>query len=180
MADSGDLSDTLRKMAENPPSDKVDLGDVDLEPDGTMEPLPPGAAEQMDLELDDESGEMIGAVMHDAGVGGESGGAYDVATTPAPVSYTASSTRTAKKREDHSLKAMMVPVFFTVGALLLVPAIWSVLLLLGFDVPLRKSESSTPMALVMLACWPISGVLLFGASFFYRQIRGQAAAAPQE
>jgi hypothetical protein len=184
MPDSGGLSDTLRNMADRPPSDKVDLGDEALEGHDLTEPLPAGHSEQVDLAVDDESGEMIGAVMHEGGEAGESGefgGTYDLAAPPPTVSYTAAAAQTNRKRHDHSLKAMMVPVFFTVGALLLIPAIWSVLLLLGFDwVWARKSESATLMAVVMLSCWPISGILLFGAAYFYRQIRSQVDTPPQD
>jgi len=59
----------------------------------------------------------------------------------------------------------------TIGLLLLIPATWAVLLLVGVDVPRSHRADSRDMAVAMLACWPISLALLASAVLFFSQVR---------
>ena len=95
--------------------------------------------------------------------------------TPSPRS---SHPRPVVKREDpnQSLKAVAIPLLITIGALLLVPAVWAVLILCGAHVWRWENPNAKAMALVMLMCWPIAGILIAAAVFFYKQIQRQKAA----
>ena len=59
------------------------------------------------------------------------------------------------------VKAFAAPILMTVGALLLVPAIWSVRYLSGVEgVSHAQREGARPMALLMLICWPMALALM--------------------
>jgi len=75
-----------------------------------------------------------------------------------------------KKPKTHDLKATVAPLLATVGVLLLIPAIWSTLLLVGITVPGAGREDSRPMAAVMLLSWPIAICLLAASSAFFVQV----------
>lgn len=79
----------------------------------------------------------------------------------------------APRKQGNSLKATAVPLFFTVGALLLIPGVWSVLTLAGYDTFGSDRESAKTMALIMLACWPISIILLVTAVFLFKQVSAE-------
>jgi hypothetical protein len=166
MSDSTGLSDTLRHMAQNPPSDKVDLGDASPAPDES----PSDHAEHGPLALNDDSGGAYGLAAHEE----HSPHADGAAMPSAPYIPT----RPLRNGHDHGLKAMAIPIFTTVGGLLLVPAVWAVLVLAHVPVWASESDSATLMALVMLACWPISGILLLGAFVFYKQTRPRPKSEP--
>ena len=74
-----------------------------------------------------------------------------------------------RKSSTHDLKATAAPLLGTVGILLLIPALWSVLLLVGVGVPGSAREDSRPMAAIMLACWPIAICLIITAAIFFKQ-----------
>lgn len=73
-------------------------------------------------------------------------------------------------RPHSELKAFAVPVLFTVGTLLLIPAIWAVLYLLGAPVWAHDRPDAGTMAAAMLVCWPIAGALLAGGFIYGRQL----------
>ena len=77
-----------------------------------------------------------------------------------------------RKSKTHDLKATVAPLLATVGVLLLIPAVWSTLLLVGITVPGADREGSQGMAAIMLLSWPIA-ICLLGASvaFFVQVIR---------
>ncbi len=84
-------------------------------------------------------------------------------------------TRTAHRRpaarsSSHGLKATAAPLLATVGVLLLVPALWSVLTLSGMNVVGSDREDAQAMAMVMLVCWPVALCLLIAAGVFLKQI----------
>lgn len=133
-------------------------GELLAEVDGELDEIP----------VEDESGELVGV----EGGAEEQPAAFDFSPSPA-----SPRPRTAVKpqvKPDQTLKAVAVPILGTVGVLLLWPAFWSLLLLLNIIESHR--ESARTMAFVMLMCWPIAGVLLAGAVFFFRQIQREKAA----
>lgn len=75
----------------------------------------------------------------------------------------------AGRDANHGLKAAAVPVLITVGLLLLIPGVWSLLILTGtWESP---REDAKTMAVAMLATWPIALSMFAGAGFFWWQIR---------
>jgi hypothetical protein len=70
-----------------------------------------------------------------------------------------------------NLKVLAPPLIALVGLMLLVPASWSVLLLLGVPVPGADRVDAPRMALAMLACWPLAVCLLASAGWFFVQER---------
>ncbi len=85
-----------------------------------------------------------------------------------------------RKSKGHDLKATAAPLLATVGILLLVPAIWSALLLIGVGVPGAEREDSRPMAAVMLLSWPIAICLIAASTFFFIQVARQKKREAQE
>ncbi len=75
-----------------------------------------------------------------------------------------------RKSKTHDLKATAAPLLATVGVLLLVPAIWAALLLIGVGVPGAARDDARPMAAVMLASWPIAICLIAASVVFFKQI----------
>jgi hypothetical protein len=66
-------------------------------------------------------------------------------------------------------KIMAIPVMILLATALLVPGVWSVLVLTG--VWQSERHDARAMALAMLACWPIALCVYAGAVFFYVQMR---------
>ena len=62
-----------------------------------------------------------------------------------------------------NLHEVAAPVLLTVGVLLLVPAVWAVLVLLGASVWRSDWPGADRMSLIMLMCWPIAAGLIAGA-----------------
>jgi hypothetical protein len=109
--------------------------------------------------------EATGAVAASAaaGVGVEAG---PTATVRKPV---------PRRRSDGG-KAMAVPVLLTLGVLMLVPAVWSLLHLTGLRVD--EAANADIMALFMLVCWPLALFLIGSAAVMLRQLRrGRRGAA---
>jgi len=88
---------------------------------------------------------------------------------PSPRQTPSRSRLPQRKSSSHDLKATAAPLLGTVGVLLLIPALWSVLLLVGVGVPGSAREDSRPMAAIMLACWPIAICLIITAVIFFKQ-----------
>ena len=61
-----------------------------------------------------------------------------------------------------SMQAVFAPILITFGLLTLAPAIWAVLVLMGYKVPLHDGQGVNNMAKLMLVCWPVSLGLLAG------------------
>ena len=78
--------------------------------------------------------------------------------------------RPIRKSSSHGLKATAAPLLATVGVLLLIPGIWSVLTLSGMDIAGSKRDDAKAMATAMLVCWPIAICLLVTAAIFFTQI----------
>ncbi len=75
----------------------------------------------------------------------------------------------ARRDANHGLKTASVPVLITVGLLLLVPGVWSLLILTGtWESP---REDARTMAIAMLATWPIALSMFCGAWFFWHQTK---------
>jgi len=75
-----------------------------------------------------------------------------------------------RKSNSNDLKATIAPLLVTVGVALLIPAIWSTLLLLGIDVPGAERKDARPMAAIMLLSWPIAICLIAAAVAFFIQV----------
>lgn len=75
-----------------------------------------------------------------------------------------------RKSKTYDLKATAAPLLATVGVLLLIPGIWSVLLLMGVGVPGSQRQDARPMAAVMLVSWPIALFLIAAAVSFFVQV----------
>ena len=83
---------------------------------------------------------------------------------------TPSRTPPLRKSNSHDLKATAAPLLATVGGLLMVPALWSALLLIGVGVPGSGRDDARPMAAVMLVSWPIAICLIAASVVFFRQV----------
>ncbi len=70
-----------------------------------------------------------------------------------------------------NIKILAPPLLALVGLMLLVPASWSVLLLVGVPVPGADRVDAPRMALAMLACWPLAVCLVASAGWFFVQER---------
>ena len=85
-----------------------------------------------------------------------------------------------RKSKTHDLRATAAPLLVTVGVLLLIPAVWAVLLLMGVGVPGAEREDSRPMATVMLLSWPIAICLIATSIVFFLQVmREKKRLAPE-
>lgn len=106
------------------------------------------------VELGESKGKMVGA---------------QASIVPSPASRRP---RPPVKRDaNHGLKAAAVPILITVGVLLMIPGIWSLLILTGVWESPR--EDAKTMAVAMLATWPIAASIFAGAGFFWWQIRSK-------
>lgn len=68
------------------------------------------------------------------------------------------------------IKAVAVVLLLGVAGLLLIPAVWAALLLMGIKVWGSARPDAAKMAMGMLACWPIAAGLVSGAVLFYLQL----------
>ncbi len=153
----GGLSDVLRDMAEgNHAKPAPGAGQ-------TTPGRPPTGAAHDDLmpgEIDDESGEVLGVAM----------------LTDQPTAFTAGNRPAARTPSRHvprgghpdGLKAIMLPVFGTVGLLLLIPGVWALLILGGVEALVpegRAIEDAQQMAYFMLIALPMALILLAAAGY---------------
>jgi hypothetical protein len=78
---------------------------------------------------------------------------------------------TTPVKKGGSLKATMVPILGTVGLVLLVPGVWSLLYLMtGVDVWQRDNPRAKGIAMLMLVSWPIAIILVASAVVMARQL----------
>lgn len=69
------------------------------------------------------------------------------------------------------LKLMAVPALVGVGLLLLLPGIWSILIILDREVIGYNSDGAKTMAYAMLSSWPLALFMFAGAGFFFWQVQ---------
>lgn len=79
----------------------------------------------------------------------------------------------AGKKKSSEFKAIAAPILMTVGAMLLIPAFWAVLVLAGASVPMADREDAPTMAKVMLLCWPLALSLIVPATFIFLQLAAE-------
>jgi len=127
----------------------------------------PQSADVITGEIDDESGEVGGSAPYAAG-----------ASSHKQRPRGGSSPRRKRKKSNDGLKQIAAPVLMTTGLLLLIPAVWSVLILSGALVSER--EGARNMALAMLVAWPMALILLAGGGFFVWQVINDKKQAAQE
>ncbi len=86
------------------------------------------------------------------------------------------------KSKSSSTAAMgfFIPIIFLFGVLTLIPAVLGVLIMMGADVPLSGREDSKTMAVVMLACWPVSLGLIAGGIWYLVQYNSARRKAAEE
>lgn len=89
-------------------------------------------------------------------------------TTRRPAGASRSSSSTAS---NIKLKLMAVPALVGVGLLLLLPGIWSILIILDREVIGYDSDGAKTMAYAMLASWPLALFMFAGAGFFFWQVQ---------
>lgn len=82
------------------------------------------------------------------------------------------------RRQDSGFKAVATPVMATIGLLLLLPAAWGTLILMGVEVWNSDREGATTMAQAMLICWPLSLAMLALSVLLFLQVRAERNAAP--
>jgi hypothetical protein len=92
---------------------------------------------------------------------------------PAPSSSSYRPPKRGPKRKSSLLKASAAPILLTVGALLLVPGVWALMLLSGRSVWQSDREDAASMAKVMLACLPLGLILISSAVVFFVQLRAE-------
>jgi hypothetical protein len=92
---------------------------------------------------------------------------FSAADTPPP------RPRQAVSKPKGSLKEVAVPLLFTIGVILLIPAIWGTLMLMGKLESTRDGDKG--MAAAMLVCYPVSACLIAGGIFFLRQVLKEKA-----
>lgn len=86
-------------------------------------------------------------------------------------------TRRAKTRKPikltasgRKLRKLVAPLLMALAIGLIVPAVWSVLVLGGLDVALSDKDASRPMAMMMLVCWPLAAFMAFVAGWMIRDL----------
>ena len=168
------------------------VGTIDDETETTTEEAPPEMVNEAVAELyavqheNDEEGDPLAALAMEAGgatppaeaaeaevvqaSAAEEAPALDLeqempaprrsSKTAAVASRGGRSVRPAKPAA--SMQAVFAPILITFGLLTLAPAIWAVLVLMGYKVPLHDGQGVTNMAKLMLVCWPVSLGLLAG------------------
>lgn len=100
-------------------------------------------------------------------------GTSDQHETTAPAAIAATPThrrRVSKVSKGDALKATMAPILLTVGLLVLLPAIWGTMLLLGMDVFMSERSNAKTMATFMMVCWPIAVALIATAIVLFLQV----------
>ena len=102
-----------------------------------------------------------------APAGSQHRGAQPSALATAAGTAPARPSRVKRGKPAADLRATAVPILITVGLLLLVPAVWGVLVLLDYPVPLADRPDALGVA--RAAAWagfPLAGVLLLAAAGF--------------
>jgi hypothetical protein len=122
-------------------------------PNGSQMPTRPNA----DV-VEDESGSLAGELMQAVHASNASGMSRPN-RRPQPM--------------DRSLKVAAAVLVIVVGLLLLPPAVWAVMLMFDFDVPMAHRDNAAFMARLMLVCWPIALSLLGCGSAMLWQLRSK-------
>jgi hypothetical protein len=78
------------------------------------------------------------------------------------------------------VKETMVPILFTVGMLLLFPAVWGTLVLMGMEIWRSEQPGARMMAALMQLCYPIGVILIAAAVIFFRQVMRKKAESRQQ
>ncbi len=170
-SDSG-LSDALRQMAD---SEEEVPGDASSSPDAEAAPrdLPEDGDEEIVVaEVEDESGEVVARIQEPASMAGATASAGGSAQRPmarVQMPVGAPRARITPKPQGDGLKAFAAPIVLVVGVLLLVPGIWSLLVLTG--AMQSEQEGATGMAMMMLVSWPVSFCLLVAGAVMFVQVR---------
>lgn len=137
------------------------------------------AAEEAAHEAEVQEGvEALEAVAHGETLAEESEEMEQFAAAAAPVIAVGAGVATAKRRSGHkgsavkgdAMKATMAPILLTVGLIVLIPAIWGTLLLMGVETFGSDRSNAKTMATFMLMCWPISIALIVTAVILFLQI----------
>ena len=68
------------------------------------------------------------------------------------------------------LRKLASPVLMALAIGLVVPAVWSVLVLLGFEVAMSDHEAAKAMAGLMLICWPLAAFMAIAAGWMIRDL----------
>ncbi len=72
----------------------------------------------------------------------------------------------AKKKKSSDLSATAAPILLTVGLLLMVPAVWAVMILRGYENAWGADRPNAGMmAKLMLSAWPM-GLILIGSGIY--------------
>ncbi len=80
-----------------------------------------------------------------------------------------------------AMKATMAPILLTVGLIVMIPAVWGTLLLMGVSMPLSERSNANTMATFMLLCWPIAIALIVTAIILFMQVsKAKKKAAARE
>lgn len=74
-----------------------------------------------------------------------------------------------------SAQAIFAPVLITFGVITLLPAIWSVLILMGVKTFMHSGKNVDGMAKLMLVCWPVAIGLLAGGIYSVVQVNRENA-----
>lgn len=96
---------------------------------------------------------------------------FDFSAISAPSSSRPRTVVPAKPKT--SIKEIAVPLLFTVGVILLIPAVWGTLVLAGSIE--SKREGAKGMAAAMLVCYPVALCLIGGGILFLRQVMKEKA-----
>lgn len=120
---------------------------------------------EAEADVEDESGEVMGAAGLDAAAAAAAAAAASAYTSPTP---RRAPLRVPPRRSNNSgIKATAAPVLLTVGILVLIPAVWSVLHLSG--IARSSKDDADGMAMFMLVCWPIALALIAAGVVFMMQ-----------
>ena len=136
-----------------PETDPAAPGDAPSDPAaaGPAAPTAPAAQEA------DDPGAALTAALADA------------APTPTPGPRVPRPPGRRRKKGLQDIKPVAAPILGTVGAMLMVPAIWAVMILQEYEIWASDRSDAVLMAKVMLICWPIALILLASAAVFFWQ-----------
>ena len=94
-------------------------------------------------------------------------------TAGAPARLPGQRHRPAPAGVGSNLKAVVAPILITVGLLVLAPAVWGLLVLMGVEVFASGRDSANTMAKVMLICWPMGTALIVAGIVCLVQVQKQ-------
>ncbi len=135
------------------------------------------------------SADMLAELAQEAGTeGGEEQpvAVFEPEAAEAPTSFASSAaipqsaTRRSKParvppKPQANLKAVFAPVLLTFGILMLLPAVWAVMILMGAETWMHDGQGVDTMAKIMLICWPVGLGLLAGAFVSFVQLSREKA-----